>query len=159
MITTYTFGKNFNTNPFYNNKFNSTPNLDDIIASSIAKKNSYLFNSTDTIILKNIGDTKKEENKILFGSDDSFKKALKFITGFKTYNNTYKLPYILGKMYTLTDGTPIVFYDDEIQIGFDTYKYDDFDNTYFLNTLTPKKTKIIIDIYNTAGINIDINLK
>ena len=157
MITTYTFGKKNNkfiNNSFYGNyKPDYSKTLDDIIADSIIKKNSYLFNSTNTIGLKNIAD-----DIIYANSDDAFTKATKFLANYKKYNNTYKLPFIYGKMYTLSDGTPIVFYDDEIQIGFDVYKYNNFNDTIFLKSLTPKKTKIIIDIYTTGTTNININL-
>ena len=61
-------------------------------------------------------------------------------------------------MYTLSDGTPIVFYDDEIQIGFDTYKYSDFSDLSFLNGITDNTKKIIINIYTTGAANININL-
>ena len=61
-------------------------------------------------------------------------------------------------MYTLSDGTPIIFYDDEIQIGFDTYKYSNFNNISFLNSLTPKTKNTIINIYIKGNANININL-
>ena len=61
-------------------------------------------------------------------------------------------------MYTLSDGTPIVFYDDEIQIGFDTYKYNDFLNFSFLDGITDNTKKIIINIYTTGAADININL-
>ena len=135
--------------------------LDDIIATDIINKNSYLFDynkkSDDDLIDALIGN-----NTITFtGSylkDSDFAKAAKFLSGYKKYKKTYNLPYILGKMYTLSDGTPIIFYDDEIQIGFDTFKYSDFNNYSFLNNLTAKTKKIIINIYTFGTNNIEINL-
>ena len=119
--------------------------LDDLIIADVANKNSYLFTTTPsyTAALKD---------------SDSFTKAAKFLANYKTYKKTYKLPFILGKMYELTDGTPIIFYDDEIQIGFDTYSYSDFSNISFLNTLSAPKKKIIINIFTDGLDNIKINL-
>ena len=82
----------------------------------------------------------------------------KFITNYKLYTKKYKLPFILGKMYTLTDGTPIVFYDDEIQIGFDTYRYTDFADFSFLSGLKASTKKTIINIYTNGAAHININL-
>jgi hypothetical protein len=155
-MTTYTFSKNYNTGIF-NNSFHtsSKPNyskiLDDIIISDVIKKNSYLFNTPST---KNI-------DSILLGANDTYTdldKATLFLANYKKYKKIYNIPYALNKMYTLSDGTPIIFYDDEVQIGFDTYKYTDFSDLSFINALTPKKKNIIINIFNTAGANIKINL-
>ena len=58
----------------------------------------------------------------------------------------YKKYYKLNTMYTLADGTRIVFYDDEIQIGSLFYKYSDLNNLAFLNTISEPTKKIIINI-------------
>ena len=162
MTKTFTFGKtnnNIKSNYSFLGKTGSTNYskiLDDIILADLIKKNSYLFDKT-----------KKESADIFLGntSDDiiltgtpKLYNAAKFITNYKTYTKKYKLPYILGKMYTLSDGTPIVFYDDEIQIGFDVYKYTDFSNLSFLNTLNTDTKNIIINIYTNGAANIKINL-
>lgn len=158
MITTYTFGKNDN------NKFNffhtsSKPNyskiLDDIIISDVIKKNSYLLNKSNTYI--------NNTDDILLGANSyasDLDKAILFLANYKKYKKIYlnKIPYALNKMYTLSDGTPIIFYDDEIQIGFDTYSYSNFNNASFINSLTPKKKNIIINIFNTIGADIKINI-
>lgn len=157
MTTTFTFGKN---NNYSNNSFLGNTNstnyskiLDDIILADIINKNDYLFK------------TKKESADILLNAtkkpsifDDEFIKASKFLTNYKKYKKTYNIPYILGKMYTLSDGTPIVFYDDEIQIGFDTYSYSDFNSPLFLKGLNKSTKKIIINIFTTGTANININL-
>lgn len=155
MITTYTFGKkNINTNSFHtSSKPNYSKIIDDIILADIIDKNGYLFNKTkndylDDIIL-NAKPTYEKSN---------LDKAISFLANYKKNKKTYKIPFILNKTYTLTDGTPVIFYDDEIQIGFDVYKYSDFSDFAFLNSLTPKKKHIIIDIYATSGIDININL-
>lgn len=158
MITTYTFGKKNNS---INNSFfpSSKPNyskiLDDIILTDIIDKNSYLFCTKKTEddylsdIILNAKTTK----------DIELEKATKFLANYKKTKKFYNFPFKLNTKYTLTDGTPIIFYDDEIQIGFDYYDYADFSNIAFINALTPKKKKIIIDIYTTAGVDININLK
>jgi hypothetical protein len=91
-------------------------------------------------------------------ADDDFIKAANFLANYKNYKKIYNLPYILGKMYKLSDGTPIIFYDDEIQIGFDTYSYNDFGNIKFLNNLTSTTKDIIINIYTSNAGKIKINI-
>ena len=160
MIKTYKFTtkKNNNTTFIPFNNISYEPNyseiIDNIILSDIKKKNSYLFNidnsdSTTYIPL----------SSSYLKADDKFIKAANFLANYKKNKKIYKtIPYILGKMYTLSDGTPIVFYDDEIQIGFDTYKYSDFSDLSFLNGITDNTKKIIINIYTTGADNININL-
>lgn len=164
MITTYTFGSKNNTSkknifsfPKSSNKPNYSKILDNLIIADVIDKNDYLFKSS--IAAK----AKKAEDAIIFNSligntNSALDNAIKFLANYKKYKKSYTIPYIYGKMYTLSDGTPIIFYDDEIQIGFDTYKYDDFSDTLFLNCLTPNKKKIIIDIYINGAANIDINI-
>lgn len=157
MTKTFNFASKNNSNNdyiFLDKSF--TPDystmLDDIIATDVIKKNKYLFNSIDNttpIILT--GSSLKDS--------DDFTKATKFLANYKKYKKTYNIPYIIGKMYTLFDGTPIVFYDDEIQIGFDTYKYSKFTNLSFLNNLTANTKKIIINIYTNGIKDIEINIR
>ena len=160
MITTYTFGKkNNNKNSFNFLNTSSKPNyskiLDDIIITDIIDKNSYLFKNNikndylDDIIL-NAKPTKY--------NDTLLDAAIKFLANYKKPKKSYILPFKLNTIYTLTDGTPIIFFDDEIQIGHDSYSYSDFANASFINTLAPSKKKIIIDIYTKGNVNIDINL-
>lgn len=162
MITTYTFGKKNNSKKSINffptsSKPDYSKILDDIILSDVIKKESYLFDAIDK---KADADyfMSKTTPIITFG-DSELDKATKFLANYGKYNTEYKLPYIIGKCYTLSDGTPIVFYENNIQIGYDFYDYNDFLSAKFLNTLTPKKKKIIIDIYAKAGTTININLK
>jgi len=155
MTQTFTFSNSNNSkkNSFcFNNSTNYSKILDNIILADIAKKNDYLFkkNENSDIFIANLGKAKYY--------DDDFMNAVNFITNYKKYNKKYNLPYTLGKMYTLSDGTPIVFYDDEIQIGFDTYAYTNLKNISFLNTLSAPTKKVIINIYANAGTNIDINI-
>ena len=144
---------NNNNNTFFHNT-NTIKSIDDIIYDSLIEKNNYLFKKTykpsfdDTIII----------NSSNLKDDNDFIKATKFLANYNTYKKKYKLPFIFGKMYTLSDGTPIVFYDDEIQIGFDIYKYSDFSDISFLSNIKTSKKDIIINIYNTSNLNININI-
>lgn len=156
MTKTFTFGTKKNNNSMIfssNDKLHFLPDyskiLDNIIVADIKKKNNYLF---DTLY------TSTPKYSHLKDDEDTLIKAMKFLANYKTIKKSYKLPYILGKMYTLSDGTPIVFYDDEIQIGFDTYKYSDFLNFSFLDGITDNTKKIIINIYTTGAADININL-
>ena len=154
MITTYTFGKN-NNNSFNSfctsNKPNYSKILDDIIIADVINKNSYLFNKNN--------DTADIDAALLGASYKyDLSDAIKFLANYKKHKKNYILPFKLNKMYTLSDGTPIIFYDDEIQIGFDTYSYSNFSDLSFIETMTPKTKKIIIDIYALGNANININI-
>ena len=157
MITTYTFGKKNNNNNFFHtsSKPNYSKILDDIIITDIIDKNSYLFKNNikndylDDLIL-NAKPTKY--------NDTLLDAAIKFLANYKTYSKKYTLPYIIGKCYTLSDGTPIVFYENNIQIGYDFFDYDDFNDLSFFDSLTKKNKKIIIDIYLKGANNININI-
>lgn len=153
MTKIYSFGKKNTGNTFHfnNTKPDYSKILDDIILADIIDKNDYLFKTKNSYlddILINAKTTK----------DDDYEKATKFLANYKKYKSIYNIPFKLNTKYTLSDGTPIIFYDDEIQIGFDIYKYNNFGDIAFINGLTPSKKKIIIDIYTTGGINININL-
>ena len=151
MIKTYKFTtkKNNNTTFIPFNTISYEPNyseiIDNIILADIKKKNSYLFTSDSTTYIPLSSSYLK--------ADDKFIKAANFLANYKKNKKIYKtIPYELGKMYTLSDGTPIVFYDDEIQIGFDTFKYSDFSDLSFLNGISDNTKKAIINI------SININL-
>ena len=163
MTKTFTFSSkknNNNTGTFFlnNNTTNYSKTLDDIITADLIKKNDYLFETNTPIFTSSIDTTPIIINGSKLKADDTFIKATKFLANYKNYKKTYKIPYILGKMYELSDGTPIIFYDDEIQIGFDTYKYSDFGNYTFLNGLTNTKKNMIINIFTTGLGGIKINI-
>lgn len=118
--------------------------LDDIIYDNVVKKNSYLFTGMNKS--RYIGDVTYD-----------FLKAAEFLANYKEPKN--KLHFIIGRTYYLPDNTPIIFYDDEIQIGFDVFKYSDFGSVDFINAITPSAKKTIIDIYtNAKDLTININL-
>lgn len=147
-MTTYTF-KTIKNNNSSNKSNNYSKILDNIIAADIAKKNSYLFNHDTT------PSTKACLNTIGI-IDTDYIKAANFLANYNT-KKTKKLPFIIGKIYELADGTPIIFYDDEIQIGFDLYSYSDFGNIELINAIPAPKKKLIIDIFY-KGTNINIKL-
>ena len=161
MTKTFNFTTKKNNNgTFFHNNTDYSKIIDNIIIADIAKKNDYLFNyKNDTDILASlIGDEPIIINSSNLKADDDFIKATKFLANYKTYKKKYNIPYKYGEMYKLSDGTPIVFYNDEIQIGFDVYSYNDFKNFSFLNNLTTEKKNIIINIFTNGATDININI-
>lgn len=147
----YTFDINTNTSSsFHNSKPNYSKILDDLIHADIMEKNYYLKsdyknNTTGDIYLdKMIG-----INEYSGGLKDAnaFANAINILNNYNAKKNTNKLPYIYGKTYTLDDGTPIIFFDDSVQIGFDLYYYKDFGKPTFINNLSTSIKNTIIDIY------------
>lgn len=143
---------NFNTNEL--NTFRNTTDyskmLNDIIVDDVIKKNDYLFKALNpTSCIKT--------SSILKDDTAEFIKAANFLANYKKTKKN-KLNFIIGKTYFLMDGTPIIFYDDEIQIGFDLFKYEDFDSSTFIQNLDTSTKKIIIDIYTNTD-NLKINIK
>lgn len=151
MTKTYSFNYILNNTPKTTTFRTSKPAdysamLDGIIATDIAKKNGYLY---DTEKASNLDAILKSNSTIILGDllkkNEKFYKAANFLANYKTGKN--KLPYTIGKIYHLADGTPIIFYDDEIQIGFDLYNYSDFKNNKFLIDLDDTTKKTIINLY------------
>lgn len=158
-MKTYTFNinnkntsnKSFTFNLYSkSNKTDYSKTLDDIIYDNMMKVNPYLKNKKDIDTSVLIFNTANNLN-----IDPEFKKAVNFLAN---YNKIKTFPYIIGKLYKLIDGTPIMFYEDEIQIGHDVYTYEEFNDISFLNTISEPKKKIIIDIF-TNSLNININIK
>ena len=143
-----------------NNKLFYEPNyskiIDNIILSDIKKKNDYLYNS---ICYKNCSDCPFNSSTGTSNTKIKFIDAANFLANYKKrIININSTPYVIGKMYMLNDGTRIVFYEDEIQIDGTFYNYSDFNNIFFLNSITPSIKKIIINIYTTASTKISINI-
>lgn len=118
--------------------------LDDIILSTVKKNNSYLFN------------TKKEDDLIdamfdeldhtyIYKRDSLFAEACKILANYGKKKSIMK-GIKLGKIYRLENGLPIIFYNDEIQIGTDIYSYSDFNDYDFISSLSPEVKKTIINI-------------
>ena len=79
----------------------------------------------DDIILSTV----KKNNSYLFNTKKGIMKGIK-----------------LGKIYRLENGLPVIFYNDEIQIGTDIYSYSDFSDYNFISSLSPEIKKTIINI-------------
>lgn len=119
--------------------------LDDIIISTVKKNNSYLFN------------TKKKEDDLIdamfneldhtyiYKRDSLFAEACKILANYGKKKSILK-GIKLGKIYRLENGLPIIFYNDEIQIGTDIYSYSDFNDYNFISSLSPEIKKTIINI-------------
>lgn len=142
--TVFTINKNNN-----NYGTNYSKILDNIILDSLIKNNSYLFKnakkkSDDDLIDAMFDDINTYKYKRL-KADDDFISACNFLANYgKT--NTYTIPYKMNTLYRLSDGTPIIFYDNEIQIGTDLYEYNMFSDINFISNLKPEMKKIIINI-------------
>lgn len=146
----YTFNENNNTN--------YSEILDNIILDTVTKKNSYL---KDTI--------KKEKDNALI---DALIKDAKWFNMFEINSNLKNAPneltdainslaalhdlkkknvffndgkYKLNTTYYIC-GTPIVFYDDSIQIDDEYFFYDDFNDNSFITKLNPKVKNTIVNI-------------
>lgn len=157
-MKTYTF--NIDNNTINNSTFRSNNNyskmLDDLIHADIMDKNYYLNNdykTTGDIHLDKIIGINTSSNGLK--DADAFTKATNFLANYGNKNIKFEAPYEYGKIYKLSDGTPIIFFDDSIQIGFDLYYFDDFKKKNFLNTITSNLKKTIISIY-TNGLKISI---
>ena len=152
----FTFKTNNNINTFsFPESTNYSKILDDLIANNIKENNKYL---TDAIIKHDLGintDTIVIGNSLL-KSDDKFAKAANFLANYAKFDKR-SIPFKFGKVYKLANGTPIIFYDDEIQIGFDLFSYTDFANFNFINSLSENTKKTIIEIY-ANGYKIEIKL-
>lgn len=144
---------NTNNSNYSFRKYNYSKILDDLIINNIMDNNQYI---TDAIIahdLPNSGKTMYIKNNTI---DNKFIKAFKFLANFNNEAPT-NLPFKFGKLYKLTNGMPIIFYKDEIQIGFDLYSYNDFADIDFIKSLNTNTKKTIIEIYTNSN-NIEISL-
>ena len=123
--------------------------LDSIILSNLKEANSYL----DNVINHDLGMLSAENGSIILKASE-YAKAANFLANYKS-GDTYKLPFKFGKVYYLANNMPIVFYDDEFQIGCEVFKYTDA----ILKNLMPIKntTKTIIEI-TVKGITVSITI-
>jgi len=149
-MKTYNFSLNTTSNPS-NKCTNYSKILDDLIYDDIKEKNYYLsgnewFTPKHDDIIDNIIGEKKNTITIINGdcAGCPFKNACKL---FKNYNtNKNKLKFKTNTLYYIGD-TPIMLFDDSIQIGFDLYYFKDFDDLSFLESLSQKIKKTIATIY------------
>lgn len=142
---------------FHSAKTNYSKILDDLITADLIKKNSYLNGYIDGDFINcMMKDSAKKHPGIIIGSyalkdDKKLIDAANFLAEYKKKKDITS-KFILGKTYKLSDGTPIIFYDDEIQIGFDLYTYDDFKDITFLKALPTTTKSAIINIINIFNI-------
>ena len=124
--------------------------LDDIILDTVTKNNYYLFESQKEDKEADLIDAMFDSIdrtyicKPLKG-DDLFTKACNILANYGKKKNTIK-GIKLGKIYRLGNGLPIIFYNNEIQIGTDVYSYSDFNDFNFISALSPEVKKTIINI-------------
>lgn len=119
--------------------------LDDIILSTVKKNNSYLFNTKkkdDDLIDAMF---KELDHTYIYKRDSLFAEACKILANYGKKKSIMK-GIKLGKIYRLENGLPIIFYNDEIQIGTDIYSYSDFNDYDFISSLSPEIKKTIINI-------------
>jgi hypothetical protein len=119
--------------------------LDDIILSTVKKNNSYLFNTKkkdDDLIDAMF---KELDHTYIYKRDSLFAEACKILANYGKKKSIMK-DIKLGKIYRLENGLPIIFYNDEIQIGTDIYSYSDFNDYDFISSLSPEVKKTIINI-------------
>lgn len=119
--------------------------LDDIILSTVKKNNSYLFNTKkkdDDLIDAMF---KELDHTYIYKRDSLFAEACKILANYGKKKSIMK-GIKLGKIYRLENGLPIIFYNDEIQIGTDIYSYSDFNDYDFISSLSPEVKKTIINI-------------
>lgn len=119
--------------------------LDDIILSTVKKNNSYLFNTKkkdDDLIDAMF---KELDHTYIYKRDSLFAEACKILANYGKKKSIMK-GIKLGKIYRLENGLPIIFYNDEIQIGTDIYSYSDFSDYDFISSLSPEIKKTIINI-------------
>lgn len=119
--------------------------LDDIILSTVKKNNSYLFNTkkeNDDLIDAMFDEL---DHTYIYKRDSLFAEACKILANYGKKKSIMK-GIKLGKIYRLENGLPIIFYNDEIQIGTDIYSYSDFNDYNFISSLSPEIKKTIISI-------------
>ena len=119
--------------------------LDDIILSTVKKNNYYLFNTKkkdDDLIDAMFNEL---DHTYIYKRDSLFAEACKILANYGKKKSIMK-GIKLGKIYRLENGLPIIFYNDEIQIGTDIYSYSDFNDYNFISSLSPEIKKTIINI-------------
>lgn len=147
----YTIKINNKKNGSFNNSANASKALDDLIFAGLTKMNPYLkktksdslldamfdeagFDTDDHIIISNRSSILKDD------FDTDFAKAAKFLAS-----------YTPNKKYILSDGTPIVFFEDEIQIGYDLIPLYKLSSPKYYTLFTPETKKTIINIFITIN--------
>lgn len=140
MIKTYSFKSTNN-----NNKKSAATTMNNMFKEKIFAFAPYLKKENKTKKTINIDITIPKKKTFNGISIDDFASACAFLA---TYN-PHKYTFDTGKDeydFELPDGTPVRFFDDEIQIGYDLIPLTHFTNTKYFDMFTPENKKIIIDI-------------
>lgn len=137
-------------NGSFNNSANASKALDDLIFAGLTKMNPYLKKTKSDNILdamfEDAGFEIYDHITIHNGSilkddfDTDFAKAAKFLAS-----------YTPTKKYILTDGTPIEFFEDEIQIGYDLIPLYKLSSPKYYTLFTPETKKTIINLFITIN--------
>lgn len=163
-MTKYTFKIKNNPSTFYttNKSTDYSKILDDLILDDVMKKNSWLYNTGNTITTDGTIKIKIKNNN--YNNDDNIINAIiddaenktKFsdICGFFCKLNK-NCPFKKDKIYYLTDGTPFYITNDYITIGYKTYYFYEFGTPTFIGTLSDNAKKDLCSIY-VDGLKITI---
>lgn len=143
---TIKINNNSNNGSFFNN--NASKSLDDLILSNMIKMNPYLDKKNDSTLdamFKDAGlftddhiiiPNRNNSSLLKDNFDTEFIKAANFLSR-----------YTPKKKYTLYDGTPIEFFEDEIQIGYDLIPLYKLNTPKYYSTFTPEIKNTIINIF------------
>lgn len=138
--------KHYTYTPIYTNKknYNKSNNyskiLDNIILTDVMNQNSYL-KTKDNYSIKNIFVNKKKNIDTIIDDAIDIIKAIDIINNYRKKDIVFEK----GTKYNYA-GIPVIFYDDEIQIGFNIYSYSDLYDKSFINSLAPEDKDDIIKI-------------
>lgn len=132
---------------------NASKSLNDLILSGLIKMNPFLKNSikkkNDSLLDAMFEDAgfDTSDRIIIPNRDNSFLLKGDFNTTFAKAANFLSSYTPTKKYYTLFDGTPIEFFEDEIQIGYDLIPLYMLSSPKYYNTFTPTTKNIIINIF------------
>jgi len=139
---------NKNNNSFNFRTFaNASESLDTLILSNMKKMNPYLKSNDSTLDAMFAAAGLDTGDRIIIPNRDysyllkdnfntEFIKAAKFLS-----------TYSPRKKYTLFDGTPIEFFEDEIQIGYDLIPLYKLSRPEYYHTFAPAIKNTIINIF------------
>lgn len=147
---TIKINKNNNNGINFRNNNNASKALDDLILSNMIKMNPYLaYKKKDSLLdsMFNEADLDAGNDRIIISNrptisflkdnlDTRFAEAANFLAN---YTPTKKIYF--------TDGTPIAFFEDEIQIGDTLIPLYELTSPKYYNTFNPETKKIIINIF------------
>lgn len=143
--------KKNNTGFNFRNIKNASKDLDDLILTNMIKMNPYLKGTKSDPTLDAMfieASMSKDDHIIISNRDNSYLLKDNFDTEFIKAANFLSQYNPTGKRYyTLFDGTPIEFFEDEIQIGYDLIPLYKLSTPKYYNTFTPETKNLIINIF------------